>query len=79
MLLTYGFFTIVFGVILWRVIQRIRLLFQRKQDLKAEQNRVAEFVDTASAERRLKAHGVSRDYQQVDWESENHVYDESDI
>lgn len=66
--LTYGFFTLVFGVIFWRVMQRIRLLFQRKHDLKVEQNRVAEFVDTASAEHRLKAHNL---------ESDIHFYDES--
>jgi hypothetical protein len=64
----YTTFLLIFGVVFWRVLWRIRLLFQRKHHIKAEQERIAHLIDTSSAEKRLK------DY---DLELEKHVYDKS--
>jgi len=69
MLLIYGMFTMIFGVLLWRITQRIRLLVHRKQDLKAEQERVANFVDTTSAVDRLKDQNLSSESSQADTDS----------
>lgn len=63
-LMIYGIFTAIFGVLLWRITHRIRVLFYRKQDLKTEQARVAYLVDTSSAIDRLKDQNLSNDNQQ---------------
>jgi len=77
LLLTYAFFTVVFGVILLRISQRVQLLLQRKQDLKAEQKRVATLIDTSSVINRLKEHDLSTDSDQNNSKSDNYFYDES--
>ena len=64
MLVIYGIFTAIFGVLLWRIAQRIRLLSHRKQDIKAEQERVSHLTDTTAAEARLKDHDLSSEEEQ---------------
>lgn len=64
MFTTYGLFMAIFSVLLWRIAQRIRLLFNRKQHLKAEQERVSHLIDTTSADERLKEQDLSQDTQQ---------------
>jgi hypothetical protein len=65
--MTSAFFSIVYGMIIWHNARHIWRLFRRKQDLKAEQKRIAHLIDTSSAENRLK------DY---DLESGTYFYDE---
>jgi hypothetical protein len=62
--ITYAFFTVVFGLLLWRVTKRIMLLLNRKKNLKAEQHRVAHLMDATSAEERLKERDLAPDWEQ---------------